>query len=430
MNVGRNVVAGFVAVLVACFGCGSGTGTEAGDANGGGARDTGIEDKCSGITCSGRGTCAVVKGDPECACDEGYYPDGLNCLPLDKGDAGKEDAGPKDAGPDAATDTGFDGDGGDAGKHDASADASGDAGKEDAGEDDAALPEDAGDEGDGGDGGDVGDTGQPACQHLCYPQGKIECIGTDGYRDCEDFNSDGCFEWSDKLSCGASATCINNACTCNSGFANCDSDWFTGCETNLSSDARHCGDCATDCGQHSVCNLKQCACEVGYGNCNTIWTDGCETDLNALTTCGTDCANITACSSYNGTDPRCESGTCTLTCPDPNPWGGVYVDDCNAQPGKSDGCEADLRVDDNNCGECGQPCDKPNMYCRNSTCQCEIGFSDCDSNPYTGCETNLGADFFHCGSCYCNCTYPTAYCVQPTCNAPAGCTACTNGRCY
>jgi len=428
-------MAGWVAAFLVLVGCGSGTGTEAGDAGGAGAGDSGAKDRCSGIKCSGHGACAVVKGEPECACDDGYYPEGLNCLPFgekdagleDAGDVGSKDAGSKDAETDAAADAAREDAGRDAGKHDASVDAYDDGGEEDGGED-ASIPGDTGGEEDGGDGGD---TGEPSCQHTCYPQGKIECIGTDGYRDCEDFNGDGCFEWSGKLACGSNATCINNACTCNSGYANCDSDWFTGCETNLSSDARHCGDCATDCDQHSVCSLKQCACEVGYGNCNTIWTDGCETDLTALTTCGTDCSTIVACSTYQGKDPVCDKGICRLTCEN-QPFQERYQD-CNAQPGKSDGCEADITNDNDHCGGCGKPCDKPNMTCQGGACQCEVSFANCDRAESNGCETNLGSSFNHCGHCGCNCAAPQpSFCVYyGTCgvgNPP--CSNCTNGRCY
>jgi|GEM_PF-4275813 len=37
---------------------------------------------CEGVSCSGHGKCVVVRHDPACACEEGYRPDGPNCVPL------------------------------------------------------------------------------------------------------------------------------------------------------------------------------------------------------------------------------------------------------------------------------------------------------------------------------------------------------------
>src|SRR5690554_6630916 len=35
---------------------------------------------CEGITCSGNGICRAVQGDPQCACNSGFVPSGLNCI--------------------------------------------------------------------------------------------------------------------------------------------------------------------------------------------------------------------------------------------------------------------------------------------------------------------------------------------------------------
>ncbi|MBN1773887.1 MAG: hypothetical protein JXB32_21680 [Deltaproteobacteria bacterium] len=37
---------------------------------------------CDGVSCSGHGKCVVVRREPVCACEEGYRPDGPNCVPL------------------------------------------------------------------------------------------------------------------------------------------------------------------------------------------------------------------------------------------------------------------------------------------------------------------------------------------------------------
>lgn len=40
------------------------------------------EDPCTGVSCSGHGTCRVIDESPACACEEGFAPDasGLNCV--------------------------------------------------------------------------------------------------------------------------------------------------------------------------------------------------------------------------------------------------------------------------------------------------------------------------------------------------------------
>ena len=38
---------------------------------------------CQGVACSDHGTCEAVDGEPTCDCDEGYEPDGLECIPIE-----------------------------------------------------------------------------------------------------------------------------------------------------------------------------------------------------------------------------------------------------------------------------------------------------------------------------------------------------------
>jgi hypothetical protein len=49
----------------------------------GGCRSRASNEACEGVPCSGHGRCVVVRQDPTCACNDGYRPEGLNCLPLD-----------------------------------------------------------------------------------------------------------------------------------------------------------------------------------------------------------------------------------------------------------------------------------------------------------------------------------------------------------
>lgn len=45
-------------------------------------RSAGSSAACEGVSCSGHGKCVVVRREPVCACEEGYRPDGPNCVPL------------------------------------------------------------------------------------------------------------------------------------------------------------------------------------------------------------------------------------------------------------------------------------------------------------------------------------------------------------
>ncbi|NMB75208.1 MAG: hypothetical protein GYA21_08765 [Myxococcales bacterium] len=43
-------------------------------------------DPCQGVTCSGHGICAISGGKAICACDKGYFAEGLECRPLEPQD--------------------------------------------------------------------------------------------------------------------------------------------------------------------------------------------------------------------------------------------------------------------------------------------------------------------------------------------------------
>lgn len=83
-------------------------------------------------------------------------------------------------------------------------------------------------------------------------------------------------------------TCTGGGCTfstCSAGFGNCDSNAANGCETNVTTDVLHCGNCATNCNtqvQHAsgiTCGSGTCdytACAAGYGDCDGVRSNGCE----------------------------------------------------------------------------------------------------------------------------------------------------------
>ncbi|MCG8557636.1 MAG: hypothetical protein MJD61_20460 [Proteobacteria bacterium] len=155
-------------------------------------------------------------------------------------------------------------------------------------------------------------------------------------------------------------------CEAGSGYANCDGDPATGCETALMTDVEHCG-----------------ACERGCARSNAVAT--------------------------------CSKGRCAWECE-------AFFADCDGDP--DNGCEADLRTRDN-CGQCGVRCQFPNTRasCAGGTClltSCDDGFADCDSSVDNGCETSILSNGRHCGTCdhRCSESHPTV-----------AVTSCQDGRC-
>jgi hypothetical protein len=79
-------------------------------------------------------------------------------------------------------------------------------------------------------------------------------------------------------SCGASA-CIM---TCNANFADCNSNRADGCESDLQTNAAHCGRCGNACNfanATGTCTAGGCrlvACNAGFANCDGIDANGCE----------------------------------------------------------------------------------------------------------------------------------------------------------
>jgi hypothetical protein len=59
----------------------------------------------------------------------------------------------------------------------------------------------------------------------------------------------------------ATSACVNGTCqigTCAPGWADCDRNAATGCETNIASDIANCGACGNVCPPNSVCNNGTC----------------------------------------------------------------------------------------------------------------------------------------------------------------------------
>ncbi len=119
--------------------------------------------------------------------------------------------------------------------------------------------------------------------------------------------------------------------------------------------------------------------------------------------------NCGACGVTCGANMACGGGACACT---------PGFADCNHDP--SDGCEADLSNDDQNCGTCGRGCFIfCGVGCAGGVCPiagggCIAGFGDCDGNAANGCETRLSNDPNNCGCCGIVCASGTT-CVAGVC---------------
>ena len=230
--------------------------------------------------------------------------------------------------------------------------------------------------------------------------------------------------------CVTPSDCVGSDCTsgkcalsCAAGLGNCDGDPANGCETNLRTDAEHCGDCAAACALSNAqasCAAGACrvqSCSAPFDDCNGDPADGCEVNTKTnVANCGACAAK--PCSTLNG-QAYCADFTCGISC-DEN------FADCDAEAGN--GCEKDVSRDINNCGGCGKKCTPSagkTAWCRDGQCgetTCAAGRGDCNGDPdddpaHGGCEIDLKADVDNCGECgtFCKITGGTAQCSAGEC---------------
>jgi hypothetical protein len=113
----------------------------------------------------------------------------------------------------------------------------------------------------------------------------------------------------------ASATCNNDGtcgiALCVSGYQDCNNNTDDGCETNLSNNTNHCGQCGTDCEKvrvnsaaphvvsakcvSALCKPNQC--EPGWMDCDGALSNGCEQQSAA---CGKCCPAGQTCNQATG----------------------------------------------------------------------------------------------------------------------------------
>lgn len=236
----------------------------------------------------------------------------------------------------------------------------------------------------------------------------------EGAEDCNMSPADGCEADLDSspLHCGmcgrscdvenGSGTCTDGDCAiamCAMDFDDCNMMFDDGCEGSLT-ETTSCGMCGNDCTALPHIDAVSCVgtmctienCDLGFDDCNTMAADGCETPLDTLTDCGM-CGN--ACMLPGTATHTCTGGQCRVaTC---MPGFG----DCNSDD--DDGCERALNTL-SDCGMCGRDCalSRATESCATGTCvivMCDSLRGDCDMNPTNGCEHDLRFDEDNCGMC-------------------------------
>jgi hypothetical protein len=196
---------------------------------------------------------------------------------------------------------------------------------------------------------------------LVCPDGFLNCNGDveDGCEAEIATDIDHCGACNDPCSSDGVATRsrVDGECrpACDGTHGNCNDDGRDGCEVDLKSDVDHCNACDSTCSSTGVAT-RRCAngtcdpvCSANRGSCDGNGKNGCETNLN--TNAGHCGACNYACSTAGATGATvCAAGVCRPNC-------DATHGDCDtpARPTADNGCETSLTTS-TDCGACGHDC--------------------------------------------------------------------------
>ena len=253
----------------------------------------------------------------------------------------------------------------------------------------------------------------------------FSCTGV-GFRNCDGDPANGC-ETSvryDTKNCGACGLECPPGHLCEEGIcydpclaANL-RDMCNGECTNLKTDDKNCGSCGTVCDptgpnkpplpsdmrygcSQGTCGNAQCK-SPDKRDCNNNVTDGCEVTLHTNENC-TDCGDA------------CPAGKTCM-------YNGVWF--CGCADGETNcGVEGCKQLDDDplHCGGCNRVCPghgRPHFTpsCSLGVCggRCDEHHADCDGITSNGCEVNTRVDNGNCGACG-NACAPNQVCSEGRC---------------
>ncbi|MFW6369469.1 MAG: Ig-like domain-containing protein, partial [Myxococcota bacterium] len=259
------------------------------------------------------------------------------------------------------------------------------------------------------------DNAEASCEGSC----TWSCV--DGWASCDGDDETGCETelgtLENCLDCGdaceeyanSTAVCDEDGCglVCDEGWGSCDGELETGCETELEG-----GECPPkDCPEGQVdCGTAGCV-ELGTEEHCLECHDECEAPANAVGVCGFDGCTFVCLQGFGDCDGDASNG-----CEEELDGEGLCPSGC--PPGEEDcggGCVPLDTVD--HCGDCQTSCEAPansTAVCLPTGCsfECDDGFGDCDGDASNGCEQSLDDDL-HCGACGAACENPpnaTAFC--------------------
>ncbi|AKV03941.1 hypothetical protein AKJ09_10604 [Labilithrix luteola] len=159
-------------------------------------------------------------------------------------------------------------------------------------------------------------------------------------------------------------TCGNAQCN-SSTKRDCNNDVSDGCEVTLHTND-HCNDCNDKCPAGKTCmynGVYYCGCADGETNCGV---EGCKQLDDDPLHCG-GCNRVCPGNGRPHFTPSCSLGVCGGACAE-------HYADCDGIV--SNGCEVNTRVDNTNCGACGNACAK-DQVCSEGRCL----VTPCDAGP-------------------------------------------------